>query len=1309
MDFRLYINGQECDIDNTFAVQIDYTSEDTESPSAVLTEYSKTVNLPRTGNNDLIFNFLGNLDRRYEDEQGYFNQLYRTPMLLTWNGSTVMKGYAKVENVTSSAYSVTLYSGVAGFFYTFKTTEDGEDYTLDRLHWPTTIDFRINKEIVQKAWQRLTASVKEGITAWDVINFAPCYNGVPSDIDAGKALINIDGSSVFTASTITEGSSSYTTYNNSKLALATLDSEVSEWEINDLRSYMQRPVFSMKALFETVKRVADEEFGFKLDLDRGFFNDDNPYYTKAWVTLPLLSSLETDGEETTGKTTYVQSIDFQPKTLFEQGVQFTGGLGTGAILSMPQENGKSNLNIKFSLSADIDYQGDTLYTGSLNHAYNSDRNPENIGESATQYNNKGVAVQFYFTDEVQGIIIAASPVYALSTMISGRTESYESPIGYNTARESVIGTWKYSGGQWMFTGSGGNTEFDAVIADVPRVDRMYLTMAVYSYSERAYKRNEYWLDTMENGLKINSFKATVSSGDITYTTYGKTGTNSRINERKLFSNGKTVTDYLVSYSKMFGLKWLQEGDTIHLMTRNRYYQGQMNDAEGDISDITATPLMMSKRYYDLKNDMDDTDLKEKYEKDWSADYGRQRIDTNYRFNSDVNGFFSDMAFNGAIYGKEKSNYFRHVKGKNWSLNNMEWLPAPILDKLSYSLILNGNDPENTKDVDIALDVVKYVNYNGSPRYDCMDRLCFQNGSDGTDGSDVLVFYDGIKDCTDANGYSVVYNLTDDLDEMWALNGESATWIYTNSAKDANGRTISIRYAYLPNFSRYYTEGTNSIVLSMDFGQPRELYCDLQGNESSTIYTRFWKNYLKDRLDINTGKIKLPMLFRTGMDAYTLREFVEIDSHRYCINSASYNVGTTGTTTAELVRIQDAWNYTNGQTLIYPSAELSLNGDVPTVGFTGGSLELSITETDVDNVEWHTDVEWITLSRNGNTLKINVLPNEGDERVYHVWLTGRDVGGKDVTGNIIEGVQEREIKETIMSYTTTDGNAWECNYLKAYDANGNEVEARIKDATGWTWDGITSISYKTSTEDFPFNLLTFNGFNKKIKIKNAYSFFILEENMISAVLSNMDTSDATDMRLMFEDCSSLRSIDLTGLDTSNVWETQGMFAGCTSLTSLDLSSFNTSNVCNMGTMFTDCTSLVSLSLLNWNTSNVTEMDSMFYNCSALTSLDLSNFDTSKLEYMTWMFAFCKSLISLDLSNFKVSNVNDMSDMFYAATALVSLDLSNWELKTTAKVGYMFKYCSSLKTIYMRNCSEDTVSKIRTQIQRDGLTGVEIITE
>ena len=60
----------------------------------------------------------------------------------------------------------------------------------------------------------------------------------------------------------------------------------------------------------------------------------------------------------------------------------------------------------------------------------------------------------------------------------------------------------------------------------------------------------------------------------------------------------------------------------------------------------------------------------------------------------------------------------------------------------------------------------------------------------------------------------------------------------------------------------------------------------------------------------------------------------------------------------------------------------------------------------------------------------------------------------------------------------------------------------------------------------------------------------------------------------------------------------MFNGCSSLQSIDLSSFNTTNVNDMSFMFSECSSLISINLSSFNTTNVKNMSEMFYGCSSL---------------------------------------------------------------------------------------------------------------
>ena len=89
-----------------------------------------------------------------------------------------------------------------------------------------------------------------------------------------------------------------------------------------------------------------------------------------------------------------------------------------------------------------------------------------------------------------------------------------------------------------------------------------------------------------------------------------------------------------------------------------------------------------------------------------------------------------------------------------------------------------------------------------------------------------------------------------------------------------------------------------------------------------------------------------------------------------------------------------------------------------------------------------------------------------------------------------------------------------------------------------------------------------------------------------------------MSEMFENCSSLTSLDLSSLNTSSVTNMGFMFSGCISLTSLDLSHFNTGNVTNMYDMFAGCSSLTTLDINSFNTSNVMNMGAMFNNCNNL---------------------------------------------------------------------------------------------------------------
>ena len=124
-------------------------------------------------------------------------------------------------------------------------------------------------------------------------------------------------------------------------------------------------------------------------------------------------------------------------------------------------------------------------------------------------------------------------------------------------------------------------------------------------------------------------------------------------------------------------------------------------------------------------------------------------------------------------------------------------------------------------------------------------------------------------------------------------------------------------------------------------------------------------------------------------------------------------------------------------------------------------------------------------------------------------------------------------------------------------------------------------------------------------KNSRSLFKALTNLTEIDgLTNLDTSEVTDMGEMFYDCYNLKKLDLSNFNTTKVTTIVDMFFYCVSLKTLDLSKFNTKAITHMGGVFQECRSLKSLNLSGFDTSNVTTMDKMFKKTS-LSSLKLGN--------------------------------------------------------------------------------------------------------
>ena len=168
--------------------------------------------------------------------------------------------------------------------------------------------------------------------------------------------------------------------------------------------------------------------------------------------------------------------------------------------------------------------------------------------------------------------------------------------------------------------------------------------------------------------------------------------------------------------------------------------------------------------------------------------------------------------------------------------------------------------------------------------------------------------------------------------------------------------------------------------------------------------------------------------------------------------------------------------------------------------------------------------------------------------------------------------------------------------------------------------------------------------------------------------------------LFNDCNNLTNIEgIKYLNTSHINDMSYMFQNCHSLKTLDLSGLNTDNITNMNCMFDNCDSLISITLGSINTQNVTSMNYMFSKCQSLKSLDLSNFNTSKVVSMSNMFANCSNLVDLDISGFDTKNVESTNEMFRGCSKLTTIDISSFNTSKVKELDGMFNDCTALTTI------------------------------
>ena len=996
---KLFINGQELEFSQEPSILYNFNMDSIQNPTAVKNSYTKTVQVEGTPRNNQIFNDIWDLTRTQPtngDIDGYFNPSKRTDFRLFVDGDLYETGYVKLDAINRThnltTYSITLYGGVGDFLYSLTYSDTGEKLRLSDLNYivtgsasgnpETELDFNITWQSVKGAWMKLYGDGNNPL--WDVINFAPCYNGYPDALDADKVLINArdfsgdvrmrQNNNTTTIqgfpSAITEDSKTFSLVNG--YGFGEINGKMNEWEIRDLRSYLQRPVLRVKKLIEACCDPT-QNGGYEVELDSDFFGSGNTYYENAWITLPLFTDMEYE-EETTQpwnvSISQTTTYNGQANTRYTLREETARGQGTTAL----EVTFRPTLNVRNNAYPRDPATDNRLYTS----AY--------ISGSNSRVDYASYVYQLVGADS-QGNIVCGSDIYNLTSDVNGSylniTQTVFQPAFAGASIQNRLGYFsKVSTGvyQWgeditlkMNTNNSKVTTiylYATMLANLTQVQtyrgdwaNTYGSRQAKLYNSQSFSESTYdshtrgatWERPSMNGTAYYGNGATINSG-------------AKITKKVLLNMDGTPCDYLLGYLKTFGLYLKKDPirKKINILTRGKYYDaGDVQDWEDRIDrtkGMKITPLTFKHKWYSFNYSQQDKGaFEDKYYTKWGNDYGVQKVNTGYNFDSETEDLLEGTVYNNAAEGLEKSPYFY-----NRVVNGVDNYPTPLFSWVKYTL-RNGDDTASV-DVGSSLSYSDIALGNFGDMYDIFPKVQFRNTKkEPLDGSGVFVFYNGSEATKDVTNRYVYYTLSDDLPEMMTFNNNPC-WLYSKSIFNRVGQQICDIVGELPSFGRYtYNDNKAYIINSWDFGKTKELFMPgTYYNENANIYDRYWSNYVNDLFDVNTRICEAFVMLPKTQGDRLLRQFFWFDNSLWRINKiVDWNVCSDDTTKVEFVKVQSINDYTNYVDPIIPTSETISTTCVMSpdpIPASGGVVTFTVTS----NQGWGgngPDYDWIHFSSN----------------------------------------------------------------------------------------------------------------------------------------------------------------------------------------------------------------------------------------------------------------------------------------------------------------------------------------------------------
>ena len=614
---ELYITNQKVDVTTSVGLYLNKIYESVENPTLYFSDYSKTITLPMTTNNKIIFDNYNRQDSVITNQT--IDVRSKIPFQLLYNSNLVMEGFAKLNNantvVDDNKFEVELFSQFGLImnelseltFNKYDVQSNGgnkDDKYLIETPWSQTV---IDRNLVKESFEQTNHNL-DGNDILDYIKFLPTYQGMYPDFQSDRQ-------------------------ERPNNVIEDLSKERDEHFTREFRSYYQTPAIFVDKLFQIAKNKIEEITDYKFNLDNSWFNSQNPYYTDLLYTCPSLYSENSDSAE-------------QSETYNSDSLNYH-------IQILEQKNLSSNHQKRLYFSP----EGEILNRGIFNReklgatTFNWTGNLQFFCQNYTKKYGKirksnPLFVKFYAVNAFNNIPIEHSSHTVMLYSCSYNTNKHfdeKFDVGvFNDYLATALKPDGYESVQGYWFSQNVSISLN-VVENVP----YYIVCDAYwanngaglevANSSTALKSDWVWWDSFTKGVGYHVF-ANLSNASVKTIDYNRSYSNLDLN--RIFPKDVTLLKVLLNYCKMFGLCWdvNQDEKTISIMSRNKFFSNyEIFDWSKKLDrshDFILEPLCFSNRYVNFNIEEGNGEKLKKYYNKYGMGYGSKTINTNYQFNND---------------------------------------------------------------------------------------------------------------------------------------------------------------------------------------------------------------------------------------------------------------------------------------------------------------------------------------------------------------------------------------------------------------------------------------------------------------------------------------------------------------------------------------------------------------------------------------------------------------------------------------------------------------------------------------------------